>query len=869
MSSFALAKSGLKTALTQALYNDIISNTNGYYYFIGKTLEWSPLFDDPQTPLNTIAYENDAREKIIFMKKVNASDVAFTIPRYDWIQGEVFDMYDDQVGKEVEVQVTPTGANFLYLDGTFDMQEYGVGWLVEGAGIAPDTYIELLTPTQITLSKRTVGNVTTIRIVKLSTTGIRSLDNSKFYCLTNERNVYKCLDNNNGAPSTSKPFSTTHLPIKTEDGYVWKFMYTVPGSFQNKFTSLSDIPVTTAVKSAFYSQGSISSVVIENSGEGYESGDVLVVTGDGHLRDNIFRVLAVIADNPGSGYTFTPTVSVNDPFDAVTFETETDYLTGQYLKTEERIYQVSQGGTTGTTPPTHTSIVSIANGSTFLKFVGLAVNATAEIVDGAIDNVSLAGVIGFVNVNTVGSGYDPEIPPTVTIIGDGVGATAVATVSGAGTVTGVTVVNRGSGYTNAVALIDPPVSGEQAAASVEVFYGFGYLSIPLASIEPPYEADSQWTALGLVAENEIISVGQRFYQVTSTGVGQTLGPTVPIHITGTELNGECDLLFLGETASLSVFTEKTRARLTPVIEDGQIVNVIINDPGVGYTVADVTAAGVGTGAIFTPNISQGDLNTRQANTELLAIPGSIEAIDVLNPGVGYVWATVTIDGDGVGCEATAVLDQGAIKKINITNSGSGYTKATATITGNAGATQAYARVIISPFGGHGKNAVNELFAKDIVLSTTIARDRNQGFIINNDYRQLGIIRDPRRFNSTQKLTDLSGSTCFVVTGNFNYNLIENDMDILDTNNNKYRVIGKALEAPSEGQLTSVLVQSLDNKIPVNGTVFVYAGSQQAIITSVVNPTVNKYSGEMMFIDNRASFQPTDEQTIAIKTVIRL
>ena len=36
------------------------------------------------------------------MKQIGPSDVAFVIPRIDWTNGEIYDMYDDQYSTEVQ-----------------------------------------------------------------------------------------------------------------------------------------------------------------------------------------------------------------------------------------------------------------------------------------------------------------------------------------------------------------------------------------------------------------------------------------------------------------------------------------------------------------------------------------------------------------------------------------------------------------------------------------------------------------------------------------------------------------------------------------------------------------------------------------------
>lgn len=59
--------------------------------------------------------------------------------------------------------------------------------------------------------------------------------------------------------------------------------------------------------------------------------------------------------------------------------------------------------------------------------------------------------IGLIEVTTAGSGY--TVPPTITINGDGIGATAEAVLSGGG-IGSINITNKGSGYTTATVQID-------------------------------------------------------------------------------------------------------------------------------------------------------------------------------------------------------------------------------------------------------------------------------------------------------------------------------------------------------------------------------------------------------------------------------
>ena len=72
--------------------------------------------------------------------------------------------------------------------------------------------------------------------------------------------------------------------------------------------------------------------------------------------------------------------------------------------------------------------------------------------------------------------------------------------------------------------------------------------------------------------------------------------------------------------------------------------------------------------------------------EVPSTTNSVETISVINPGFGYTSTpTVTINGDGTGATAHAVLSGvGAITKIIVDNGGNGYTAALVTITSAAG-----------------------------------------------------------------------------------------------------------------------------------------------------------------------------------------
>lgn len=104
------------------------------------------------------------------------------------------------------------------------------------------------------------------------------LSSKMFYVVASDGlnyNVYKCLNNNGGAPSTVAPFGTDAEPIySVDDGYVWKYMYTIDNSTFRIFATDNFIPVDDAQNDMNISSlGGIEVIAVDplNPGSGYNN----------------------------------------------------------------------------------------------------------------------------------------------------------------------------------------------------------------------------------------------------------------------------------------------------------------------------------------------------------------------------------------------------------------------------------------------------------------------------------------------------------------------------------------------------------------------------------------------------------------------
>lgn len=151
---------------------------------------------------------------------------------------------------------------------------------------------------------------------------LTNINTDEFYVVTDEYNVYKCLFNNGGAVSTTKPTGSSTSPITTADGYVWKFMFSITTADALKFLTTNYIPVKKLASDDGSSQwdvqaaavdGAIHVIKITSGGSGYATAPSVAIAGDGTGASATAIVTAgvvtgITMNTIGSGYT-TATVS--------------------------------------------------------------------------------------------------------------------------------------------------------------------------------------------------------------------------------------------------------------------------------------------------------------------------------------------------------------------------------------------------------------------------------------------------------------------------------------------------------------------------------------------------------------------------------
>ena len=867
MPTSSLLKSALHNSVAEGLYNEIQTRTARYYYFLGKTVSWT-VDSSPPYPTDSFAYELDTRNEIITLKEIKSTDVAFVVPRRDWTTNTVYDMFDDRYSDEVQginlisggfgysdpPTITITGgggsgatAAPVLLDGVV----VGINLTAKGSGYTS-------TPTVI-ISGGGGEGATATAVIKRGFYGATTVEDSQSYVLTDEFHVYKCLDNNNNALSTSKPIGTVVDPVIMPDGYMWKYLYSIPIALRNKFLTDAYMPVINSLRGQFYSGGEILNVIIESGGQNYTFATI-TVSGDGYRESDPLLLTSISLNSGGSGYTSGATVTIDPPFaGANTWASGNGILLGQMIEHNNNLYECTKSGSLAAPAPTHRS-GHVANGTATLLYKGTRATGSPVISGGVITSIALNGSIYEINITNGGSGYTTA--PTVTISGGG-GSGFVGAVTMRGTsVAKVTISDAGASYTSVPTVTFGTAwsSGATYTVNQQIRHGVNLYTVTTAGTAgtvAPVHSSGSVTATGGTAVFTFAGLAATGTAVLKYGAGYSSLPNVSI----SPVSG-------GSGASGYFVGVKSEAKLIPIIDAGQIVGVQIDDGGVGYTYANLTVTGDGNNggtspdtALLTADLSPGDIDTLQANTELLTPDGRIMAYPVISGGFGYgTPPTVTIDGDGTGAAAFATVSNGAVSKITVTNYGLGYRWADVTITGTGkGAT---ARAVRAPYGGHGKDPINGMFSRTLMFYTNISKDANQGFTVNNDFRQIGIIKNPRQFGEYGNLKSSIASACYVLTGTVNTTQFLPDMTIYlgSLTGRKFRIVSVTS--------TGMLVQSLENAVPTIGATFLNDSSNTFGVAGVTPPTADKYSGDLLFIDNKQAFTPTADQTVTIRTVIR-
>jgi len=256
------------------------------------------------------------------------------------------------------------------------------------------------------------------------------------------------------------------------------------------------------------------------------------------------------------------------------------------------------------------------------------------------------------------------------------------------------------------------------------------------------------------------------------------------------------------------------------------------------------------------------------NLSISGLNGKIYDIKITEGGTGYNPApTITIVGNGTGATATCTVSNGSIDTITITNSGSGYTMATCTFSGGGGSGAA-GYPVTSPGLAHGTDPISELGGYFIAVHARLEYEDGGGdFIVDNSFRQVGLIRNPLNSNG-DAVTTASTINC---------------LDTLVFQNGTDWVVGDVIVGASSGakayvdyvDISKILLKIHQNDKTGYGTFLpnetingIIGGSGVSALADVYTPAeYTRGSGEIIFLENRTPINRVDSQIEDVKIII--
>ena len=307
--------------------------------------------------------------------------------------------------------------------------------------------------------------------------------------------------------------------------------------------------------------------------------------------------------------------------------------------------------------------------------------------------------------------------------------------------------------------------------------------------------------------------------------------------------------------------------------------------------------------------------------------GQLKIVTITNRGVGLgtanqTYTKVPIKGDGAGAEATVVVNSSSkVESVTVSKGGSGYTFGTLDLAGGGvptGSTSPVFNVIIPPQGGHGADIYRELGAKNTLLYSRIENDsENPDFITGNEFSRVGIVQNPQAFNSSVNLELDKASAVYAIrlTGAGASNAtFTADSFVTQTIGVGSTAVGRVI---SYDQTTQVLkywqdrttagfntdgtanttpeygfeLNRFTSNIKSGGSFSIVGGSAtlaintsftgvstvinsrtyhlgQSFSAGLANPEVKKYSGNIIYVDNRPAITRSTNQKEDIKVILQ-
>jgi hypothetical protein len=278
----------------------------------------------------------------------------------------------------------------------------------------------------------------------------------------------------------------------------------------------------------------------------------------------------------------------------------------------------------------------------------------------------------------------------------------------------------------------------------------------------------------------------------------------------------------------------------------------------------------------------------------------IVGIDLDSGGSGYSSVpTIAIVGDGdltahSGAHATALMTTGgtigsvvnvkmnddSAGAANLIEMGQGFSFASVTFSGGSPTKPAVGKVIFGPQGGFGADPRDDLRADAMMFNAKPNGNEEGEFQTGNSFRQIGLIRNPKSSDSASAgglFSDNDGSCLrrlqFASIGTAFTQGALMKADVSEPAPRGY--VDSATNVSAAGNLEVFYHQTESTgftQFSAGQDIVVTSGSGAGTVKAsnqLTEAKVEKYSGDLLYIDNRAAVVRAADQTEDIKVIIEI
>jgi len=304
------------------------------------------------------------------------------------------------------------------------------------------------------------------------------------------------------------------------------------------------------------------------------------------------------------------------------------------------------------------------------------------------------------------------------------------------------------------------------------------------------------------------------------------------------------------------------------------------------TTCKITGSGLATDSIVNNDIyftsdsgsgvtgKGGTITDFQSGTKVVTFTPALASANVPADGDGYsIGPKVIITGDGHGANARATnTASGVIGDIVVVAGGNNYGNAVASIHTNAGSSGAITP-IIGPRGGHGDDAIEELGGFFVMVNSRLEYGESGNFTTNNDFRKIGLLAQPLYANGDVATATTADQCVTITVQSWNSTAFAEDELVTGAqsaatgkvvdfkNNTTLRLIDVTM-----GANTTTGYDSIAGSFQANETI-TGAGGASANTNGVAGGDLEKFSGDVLYIENRSPVTRADDQIEDVKLII--